>query len=224
MFKKLEKKKLMTGAATAAVLLSLAAGMLFNGVTEITPELTQTQVNQPPIVMDIDEFGNATLDDDDDDATEQKKAGSVVQRIKQAIMGWPVAVRILIVTPLWLLGTVIMTATSILGRALFASPIGALALSAVVAFGVLTGVYAITAKTLFPDVPMRKILSKQALATLAIVSIGLAVVDELAPLFWAKYPWYAGGVKLGVGALVIGVLSARVKRFSGKVETALGLN
>ena len=221
---KMPKRKLVTGAATAAVLMSLVAGMLFNGVTEITPELTQTSVNQPPIVMDIDEFANANVDDDDDDATEDKKSsGGIVNRLKQAVLNAPFAVRLIVVLPLWLIGTALMTIVSLMGRVLLGSPIGAFLAAALVGFGVLVGLYAVTAKTLFPDVPMRKILSKGALVTLGVVAIGLAGLDAIAPLFWQKYPFYAGAVKLGTGALVIGILSARVKSIRDRLENKLQL-
>ena len=218
------KKKLVKVTAAVAVLASLAAGMLFNSVTDITPELKQTSINQPPIVMDIDEFGNATLDDDDDDATDEKKSNSgVVARIKQAVLSLPIAVRLLIITPLWLVGTAIMTLVSILGRAIAASPIGAFILSAVVGFGILLGLFTVTAKVIFPDVPLSKILTKGHVMTLLVVALGLAGADAVAPLFWAKYPIVSGAVKLGVGALVIGVLCNRVKHVSNRLRNTLGL-
>lgn len=218
------RKKLVKVTAAVAVLASLAAGMLFSSVTDIMPELKQASINQPPIVMDIDEFGNATLDDDnDEDADEKKGNGGIVTRIKQAVLGLPVAVRLLIVTPLWAIGTAIMTVATVLGRAIAASPIGAFALTAVVGFGVLLGLFTLTAKVIFPDVPLNKILTKGHVMTLLVVALGLAGADAVAPLFWAKYPLVSGAVKLGVGAFVIAVLCNRVKRVSNKVRETLSL-
>ena len=167
--------------------------MVFNGATEITPEQTQTQLNQAPIVMDIDEFANATVDDDDEDQAEQKKGG-----MKQ-----------LLIAPLSLIGTALMTVASLLFRLLIASPIGAFALTALVSWGLLVGAYAGTAKLLFPDLPLRKILTKKAVGTLGIVALGIAGIDAAAPLFWDKYPLMSGLVKLGIGAATIGLLLRR---------------
>ena len=219
MEKKFNKKKLIEITATVAVLASLAAGMLFNGVTEITPELTQTQVNKTPIVMDIDEFTNATVDDEDEDQAEEKKGG-FIQRMKQAVLGLPLGVRLLIITPLWLIGTALMTLASFFFKILIASPIGAFALTALVSWGVLVGVYAVTAKTLFPDVPMSKILSKGHIATLGVVALVIAGIDAAAPLFWDKYPLMSGLVKLVIGAAAIAALSARVNKLRAKIGLA----
>lgn len=217
--KKFNKKKLIQGLATVTVLASLVAGMMFNGATEITPELTQTQVNQTPIVMDIDEFANTTVDDDDEDQAEQKKGG-IIQRMKQAVLGLPLGVRLLVITPLWLLGTALMTVASIFFKILIASPIGAFVLTALVSWGVLVGVYAVTAKTLFPDVPMSKILSKGHIATLGVVALVIAGIDAAAPLLWNKYPLMSGLVKLGIGAAAIAALSARVNKLRAKIGLA----
>lgn len=219
MEKKFNKKKLIEITATVAVLASLAAGMLFSGVTEITPELTQTQVNKTPIVMDIDEFANATVDDEDEDQSEEKKGG-FVQRMKQAVLGLPLGIRLLVITPLWLLGTALMTLASFFFKILIASPIGAFVLTALVSWGVLVGVYAVTAKTLFPEVPMSKILSKGHITTLGVVALVIAGIDAAAPLFWDKYPLVSGFVKLGIGAAAIAALSARVSKLRAKIGLA----
>lgn len=210
------KKKIIQAAATVTVLASLVAGMLFSGATEITPELTQTQVNQAPIVMDIDEFANATVDDEDEDQADQKKGG-VIQRMKQAVLGLPLGVRLLVITPLWLLGTALMTLASFFFKILIASPIGAFALTALLSWGVLVGVYAVTAKTLFPDVPMSKILSKGHITTLGVVALAIAGIDAAAPLIWDKYPLMSGLVKLGIGAAAIAALSARINKLRAKL-------
>ena len=215
------KKKITKIAAGMTVIASLFAGTLFTGVTDITPELQQTSLNQPPIVMDIDEFGNTTLEEDDDATEEKKGGGGLVAKIKQAVLSLPVAVRLLIVTPLWAIGTALMTIVSILGRTLFASPIGAFVMSVLVGFGVLVGLFAVTAKVIFPDVPLSKILTKGHIATLFVVAVGLAGVDNIAPLFWNQYPIVSAGVKLGTGALIIAILCNRVKHISSKLKATL---
>ncbi len=212
------KSKILKLTATVAVLASLAAGMLFGAVDEITPELKHESINQPPIVMDIDEFGNAIPDgDDDEEADEKKGSGGIVSRIKQAIASLPLAVRLLIITPLWAIGTVLMTAVSILGRTIVASPIGAFILSVVVGFGVLVGLLVVTAKTFFPNVPIKKILTKNNLITLLVVAVALAGADAVAPLFWAKYPLVSGLVKFCIGALVVLMGVSDIKQAQAKL-------
>lgn len=201
---KLNKKKIVQGMATVTVLASLVAGMMFNGATEITPELTQTKVNPAPIVMDIDEFANATVEEDDEEQATQKKGG----------------IRKLLIAPLSLVGTALMTVASLLFRLLIASPIGAFALTALVSWGLLVGVYAGTAKLLFPDVPMSKILSKGHIQALGVVALVIAGIDAAAPLFWDKYPLMSGLVKLGIGAAAIAALAAKVNKLRAKIGLA----
>ena len=216
------RKAVLKGVAAVAVLASLAAGILFSGPAEITPEVQQMSIKQPPIVMDIDDYGNATFDEDDEDAAQEKKGG-VISRIKTWISSLPTAVRLIIVTPLWAIGTAIITLLTVFGRTLFASPIGAFIISVAVGFAVLTGLFTVTAKALFPEVPLNKILTKEHLATLALASLALAGVDAVAPLIWAKYPFYAALVKLAVGGIVIALLSMRAKRLYNRAQDLLML-
>ena len=213
------KKRVVKIVAAVTVLASLAAGSLFSSVDDITPEIKRTSINRPPIVMDIDEYGNATLEDDDE-AEEKKGNGGIVSRIKQAVLSLPVAVRLLIVTPLWLIGSAIMTAVSILGRTIVASPIGAFIMSTIIGFGILLGLFVVTSKIIFPDVPISKILTKNNLLTLAVIALALAGADAVAPLFWAKYALISGLVKFCVGVLAICVCLTEVR----KIRTKLGLS
>ena len=215
--KKKAGKNLVKGAASAVVLLSLLTGLTFSGPAQITGQQIGDNINQTPIVMDIDDYGNATVDDDDDDATGEKgtKIG-LAARFKQAVLGMPKAVRILIVVPLWAIGTAIMTLLTFFWNFLFGSPLGGLILASVVGFGVLVGLYAATAKILFPDVPIRDILNKKSLIAIGIVSILLALADAVAPLFWHQYPAAAAAVKLTTGIVLISVLTTRVQNIFNK--------
>lgn len=210
-------KKVVKIVAAVTVLASLAAGTLFSSVDDITPEIKRTSINQPPIVMDIDEFGNATLEDDDE-AEEKKGSNGIVTRIKQAVLSLPVGVRLLIVTPLWLIGSAMMTIVSMLGRTVIASPIGAFILSAVAGFGILLGLFIVTSKMLFPDVPISKILTKNNLLTLAVIALALAGADAVAPLFWSKYTLVSGLVKLCAGVLAICICLTEVKKIRNFVD------
>ena len=178
--------------------------------------------------MDVDDYLNSQLEDDDDDADEQKGAKQgVVARFKQAVLSLPSAVRLLIITPLWLLGTALMTMVSFLWNVIFASPLGAFIASFAMGFAVLIGLFAATAKILFPEIPLNKILSKRNILILAIAALSLAGIDAVAPLFWHQYPAVSALVKLGIGATVIGVLTMRTKALfdslKGGIDKVKGL-
>lgn len=219
-------KNIVKGGTTALVALSLLTGIGFSDPAEINEE--QLNVNRAPIVMDVDDYLNSQLEDDDDDADEQKGAKQgVVARFKQAVLSLPSAVRLLIITPLWLLGTALMTMVSFLWNVIFASPLGAFIASFAMGFAVLIGLFAATAKILFPEIPLNKILSKRNILILAIAALSLAGIDAVAPLFWHQYPAVSALVKLGIGATVIGVLTMRTKALfdslKGGIDKVKGL-
>lgn len=206
------RKTLLKGTTTALVVLSLLTGLAFSGPADITQEQAGTQFDRAPVVMDIDEYANAQVDDDDDDADEQKGARSgLIARFRQAVLSLPSAVRLLVVVPLWAIGTALMTLVSFLWNVIFASPLGAFIASFAVGFAVLTVLFAATAKILFPDVPLRRILCKRNILILGVSAIALAGLDAAMPLFWHQYPAVSALVKLAAGAAVVGILSVRTK-------------
>ena len=136
----------------------------------------------------------------------------VVAKFRQAVLSLPSAVRLILITPLWALGTALMTAVTFLWNIIFASPLGAFIASFAVGFAVLFGLFAVTAKMLFPNVPLRKLLSKRNILVLGIAALLLSVIDWLAPTYWQQYPIYAAAVKFGIAAFVIGVMAYRIKK------------
>ena len=203
------RKTALKGITTAAVLASLIVGSTFSGPADIIDDQEAANYRPAPIVMDVDEYVNAPAEDDDDgDADEQKgvKAG-VIARFRQAVMKLPQSVRLLIITPLWALGTAIMTVISFLWNTLFAF-----------GFAILTGLFAVTAKMLFPDIPLRKILSGRNVLILGCLALLLSVIDAVAPVYWHQYPLAAALVKLVLGGTVIGVLAKRTSKLLDKLN------
>jgi hypothetical protein len=211
------KKAAVKGGSALLVAVSLLTSMAFNSPADILQEQPDTHFSNPPIVMDIDEYANAEVDDEDDADEEKSSKVGVMARFKQAVLSLPSSVRLLIITPLWLIGTALMTLITFLWNTLFASPLGAFIASFAIGFAVLTGLFAVTAKVLFPDVPLRDILTKRNVLILAVGAVILSGLDVTMPLFWNKYPAVSFLVKLVFGAGVISVLSLRVKAFSQKL-------
>ena len=215
------RNAVVKGASALLVALSLLTSAAFNAPADILDEHPDTHVSNPPIVMDIDEYVNTDVDDDDD-ADEQKSSKlGVMARFRQAVLSLPSPVRLLIITPLWLIGTGLMTLITSVWNTLFASPLGAFIASFAMGFAILTGLFAVTAKTLFPDVPLRDILTKRNVLILAVGAVILSGLDAAMPLFWEKFPAVSFLVKLVFGAGVISVLSLRVKAISQSIKAAL---
>ena len=153
------------GITTSLVVLSLLTGLAFSGPADITQDQSAGSNFTPaPVVLDIDEFVNTPVDEDDDeDGDEQKTVRqSFMARFRQAVLSLPQTVRLLLVVPLWAAGTAIMTVISFLWNILFASPLGAFIASLFMGFAILLGLFTVTAKALFPDVPIRDVTKAQA--------------------------------------------------------------
>lgn len=208
------KKTLVKGTTTALLALSIITGLAFSGPAEINEDQAATQLNPAPVVMDIDDYMNTGVDDDDDADEQKGTRPSAMARFKQAVLSLPSAVKLLIVTPLWALGTGIMTAVSFLWNVIFASPLGAFIASFAVGFAVLIGLFAVTTKVLFPWIPLRKILSKKSILALGITALALAGADAAMPVFWHDYPLYAAALKIGVSIFVITLLANRLKKLN----------
>lgn len=206
------KKTVVKGTTTALVVLSLLSGLAFSGPADINQDSAGSNYNQPPIVMEIDDYANTEVDDEDD-ADEQKGSKSgAVSKFRQAVLSLPSSVRLILITPLWALGTALMTTVSFLWTVLFSSPLGAFIASFAVGFAVLFGLFAITAKMLFPNIPLRKLLSKRNILVLGIAALLLSIIDAWAPNYWHQYPAVAAAVKLCIGVFVIGVISYRINK------------
>lgn len=217
---KKSRKTALKGITTAAVLASLIVGSTFSGPADIIDDQEAANYRPAPIVLDADEFVNAPVEDDDDgDADEQKGVKtSAVARFRQAVMQLPQSVRILIITPLWVLGTAIMTVISFLWNTLFASPLAAFIASFAFGFAILTGLFAATAKMLFPDLPLRKILNGKNVLILGCLALVLSGIDAVAPVYWHQYPLVAALVKLVLGGTVIGILAKRTGKLLDKLN------
>ena len=217
------KKKAIRGVTTAAVLASMLAGSAFSGPADIIDDQDVVNYKPAPIVMDVDEYVNAPVEDDDDgDADEQKGSKlSPAARFRQAVLQLPQSVRILIITPLWAIGTVILTGISALWNTLFASPLGAFIAAFAFGFAILTGLFTVTAHMLFPDIQLRKLLSKRNVIIIGCLAFLLAGIDAIAPMYWNQYPLASALVKLALGGTVIGVLSVRTHRALEKIKGGL---
>lgn len=217
---KLVKKHAIRGAATAVLVLSLLTGLAFSSPADITEDQEAANYRSAPIVMDVDDFVNAAVEDDDE-ADEQKARPGVIARFRQAVLSMPQAARVLVAVPLWAIGTALMTIVTWLWNIIFATPVGAFIASFAVGFAVLTGLFTATAKLLFPDLPLHRILCKRNILILMVTALCLSGLDAVAPLYWHQYPLAAALVKLVLGGTVIGLLSYRTKSLFNRFRSAV---
>ena len=214
------RKVTAKGVTTSLVVLSLLAGLAFSSPADITQDQVSAANYKPtPVVLDVDEFVNTPVDDDDEDGDEQKSVKlSFTARFRQAILSLPQSVRMLLVVPLWAVGTAILTVISFLWNILFASPLGAFIASLAMGFAIMLGLLTVTTKALFPDVPIRKILCRRNVIIVGCLALALSCFDAVAPVYWHSYPLAAALLKLVLGGSVIGILAVKTKDLFRKID------
>lgn len=222
--KKAARKNVLRGATTLLVAVSLLTGMAFTDPADIAEDKDAASYRSAPIVMDVDEFANTTIDDDAEDEDEDKSSKmGIVARFRQAVLSLNAPLRILIITPLWAIGTALMTVISFLWNIIFATPLGAFIASLAMGMLVLLGLFTATAHMLFPDVPLRDLLCRRNIIVLAITALLLSCIDAIAPIYWHQYPLAAALLKLIFGGTIIGILSVKTKNLFRGIQSSLSL-
>lgn len=181
-----EKEK-KTKLLAAGVALLASAGVLVGGLFSSPAALLDDAPT--PIVAYADDDD---LDEDDAEnetgasGEEETESVGLRARMRQRILQLPLIVRLLVILPLWALGWGILTLASALWGAVL-SPVLGKALAWLLLLAALLGAFALAGKTLFPDLPLKKILNKRSILGLVIGAALLGVADYVVPLFWAGY-------------------------------------
>ena len=195
MGKKNWKKKAAVGVICAAT----GAGVLVNGSIDTPNDLLQDDIAAVTV--------EAQTDDDMTAADDDERKGSPLRRW---LLSLPLGVRILLGIPLWALGWGITELFALLGQAAL-TPLGHTILSWLLTAVLAVGAFALTAKAIFPNMPLKKILRPRNILIVAGGVMLLGAMDTVLPLFWKDYPSIGRWVRLIGTALMIacGCLSLR---------------
>jgi len=108
--------------------------------------------------------------------------------------------------PLWAIGWAIWTVAGGLWTMLL-GPIAGKAVSWLFLLAALFGAVALGLKTVFPDLPLKKIFNKKSLLGLILGGLGLGVADLTVPMFWDGYEALAHVLRASGMALILGTLA-----------------
>jgi len=171
--------KLKKSAAVSAVALLTAASVTAGSLFSTPAALLTDDGASTAYTVSVDPDG---LDDDDagaeqDENGQTKKRGGVRAILRERILRLPLLVRLLVVLPLWGVGSVLIAAASS-AWPLIAPVLGKLAgwalLLALLALAFLAAV-----KTAFPDLPLKKLCSRRNLAALLLGASALGAADAV---------------------------------------------
>ena len=196
----LEKKK----AAAAAVASVIATtGVAVDASIDNPSDILQQTSVQPQVdyvLQDGDQDAAAT------DSEKQKQKRTAKEAMSEWILGLPYAVRVLFVLPLWAVGTLVVGAVNLAIAGL--SPIANWLIGFVVMALIIGGVFTLTAKAMFPDLPLRKILNRHTIKWILVAAVLAFAADLLLGIFWPSYTAYktlfvAAILLIATGSLVI---------------------
>ena len=183
-----EKKKINGKATASAVAAVTAAGVLVGGAYASPDELVND--GPDPLVQSLStdaqpaDDGGGSADEDEGEAGEEKRGlrGGVRSLVRSA----PIWVRAGVFVPLWALGTGVTALVTALWSSVL-SPVAATVLGWLAIALLAVIVFALAAKTVFPDLPLKKILNRHSLRTILLLCLGFGLIDAILPVFWDSY-------------------------------------
>ncbi|MBO4914087.1 MAG: hypothetical protein J5449_02675 [Oscillospiraceae bacterium] len=182
--KKTTKKAAVTTALALLTAASVVTGSLFESPAALLPE-----DGAPNIVYNMNTGLDGADDDDagmqEDESEETRRRGGVRAVLRERILRLPLIVRLLVILPMWALGSVLLAA---FGAAwtLMQPVLGKLAGFAIM-LAVLAAAFFLCAKAVFPDLSVKKLFSRRSVVALLLGASGLTLADALLPAVWAEY-------------------------------------
>ena len=200
-----KKRKTAKKVAAGAAGVVAAAGLLVNTAVKDPSALlkpTDESAADPSHVCVVDGVEHRRYIVE----TEDYEPYTLRERICLRVQSWPLAVRALVLLPLWGVGEVL----TVLLSALLSSPVGQFLLHFLLEIALLVGLFVLVWKLLFPHVPLRKLFSKKTLPWLIGGALLIAAADALLGHFWE--PWKVWRIVLlaAVGFAVLLLLYRRI--------------
>ena len=202
----MDKKK---AAATALATTIAASGAAVDATFDSPQDILQNTYVEP--VVDY-VTPDGTIDDDGTTQDDEDKGEQAVTAAKKTLREWvlelPLAVRAIVVVPLWFVGNLVMYAGHLVIVGL--SPVWGSILNLLMLAGVLTAAFTIAAKAMFPDVPLRKILNKRTFKGILIAAVFVFLLDLALKVGWPPYMQYR---TIAIALFTLAVLFLLVMRF-----------
>ena len=175
------KKKVAAALAATIAASGAAVDMSFDNPAD----LLQQDASVEPKIEYVDLENGQDEDQAGDEEKQRQNTAAKSGAFREWILGLPLAVRALFILPQWFIGHLILTGGSMLFAGL--SPILHWLLGFVLLALVIIGAFTVTAKAMFPDLPLRKILNRHSIKWILIVSAIIFLADIVLGMTWSGY-------------------------------------
>lgn len=206
----MKKKNRVLGAVLA---LGAALGIIVNGTFGSPADIiSDVPGSKTALVADISDEPDGGMQDSDDgtgEDEEKKEKGGFFAKFRKWFLNLPWWVRAILGVPLWAVGHLLSQGLTKLFSAVLA-PLLLTLLKWLLFALILLLVFAVVMKWLFPDMPLRTILSKRNVIGITLSTAAIAVICEVLPLTVPEFKKYvlltefAGGILV---LLIFGILT-----------------
>lgn len=216
--KESKKKKAGKKAAGAAVAFTAAVGVFFSSLFGSPNDLLVDPAAEPPaIVMEIDtEEGSAEEQEMEED---KKSKPGFFTRIRMMILKLPLYLRVAIGIPLWALGWLVTQAFSSLWQ-LFLAPVFEQILTFLIMALVLLAVMTVLVKTVFPDLPLKAILSRPNILVVLLACAVFCVFNIVMRTVNQDFARSEGVIRFGEGLVILLIILLRMSAYKRRHAAA----
>ena len=197
-----QKQKAAAAAAVAAVI--TASGAAVDANFDNPADILQQSAVDPKVQhidWSPDQDGSSTVQDDEKAKKAEQKKGNAFQ---EWILSLPLAVRAVVILPIWFVGHLAMMGASMLFTAL--SPVWSWILTFVLMTLIIGAAFAVSAKAMFPDLPWGKIINRHTIKGILIASVLAFVLNLVLGMFWPAYAQFKNIITGGITIIAIGSL------------------
>ena len=206
---KSQKKKAAVSAVAAVTAASVLVGGAFNSPADLLDDAPDAIVQSLDVDSQTDAGDGA---DDGEEGEERSKPASAVRRFVQAM---PQPLRAMVALPLWIIGTGLIELGSLLWGTVLSPAFAAVVSWAAIALMVLI-VFLLAAKTIAPELPIKKILNKKSVLGIFGICLGFGALDSVLPLFWDSYAQISQIIRAVFSCVCTAVPIAFFLRWNGR--------
>ena len=187
---KSKKNKIKAAAAAAVAAAGVAVGGSFSSPADI--------------MNSYDDDDASTITQTIGEDNEEKTKKGVNSQIRKQVSRWNPALKAFVAVPLWGVGWVIINLVSVLYSAVL-SPVLSTVLTWLLIAAFAVAVFALAVKTVFPELPLKKILNKRSIGTIVVLVFVFSIADTLLLAFCDGYIAVSRAVKLGASLIATAV-------------------